>query len=142
MKLAEVLGVTLNVSILAIFYTAFGGIISFGLKTLFYEFDETWKRSRLLFKIGEVGLELIFIGIIAYWSMFYIRKAPPIFPVSKTFDESVDTYISGIFFVYAIFLFFDHLSDKIQYLYKDSIKVLMRKMDGKQTNDTIHQNGV
>jgi len=142
MKLNTFLMICMNISILTLFYTVFGGIVSFGLKTLFYEFDETWKRSQLLFKIGEVGLELVFIGIIAYWSMFYIRKAPPIFPVSKAFDESVDTYISGIFFVYAIFLFFDHLSDKIQYLYKDSMKLVMRKMDGKQTNDTIHQDGV
>ena len=134
--------VCLNIAILVIFYTAFGGVLSFSLKNIFYDFDENWKNFSLPFKISEIGLELIFIGIVAYWSMFLIEKAPPIFPVSKTFDKSVDTYISGIFFVYAIFLFFNHLSSKIQSVYYSLSTIVMRKMDRKQTTSEIHQYGV
>jgi small-conductance mechanosensitive channel len=142
MKPGVFLMVCLNIAILAAFYTGFGGLLSFGLKNVFYKLDENWQTFNLSFKIGEVLLEIVVIGIIAYWSMFFIEKAPPIFPVSKKFDKSVDTYISGIFFAYAIFLFFGDLSHKIQYIYTELSDSVTRKMDGKQTKDKIHQNGV
>ncbi len=134
--------VCLNIAILSLFYTAFGGLLSYVLKQVFYPYDKEWMKYSLNYKIGEVSLQLIFIGLVAYWSMFVIEKAPPIFPVSKAFDKSVDTYISGMFFVYAIFLFFDHLTNKIQHIYTHSHTLILRKMDGKQTTSEIHQDGV
>lgn len=134
--------VCLNIAILSLFYTAFGGFLSYALKRVFYKYDDEWEKFNLHFKVIEVSLQIILIGIVAYWSMFFIEKAPPIFPVSKSFDKSVDTYISGIFFVYAIFLFFEHLTNKIQHIYTHSHSLLIRKMDGKETTSEIHQDGV
>ncbi len=134
--------VCLNIAILSLFYTAFGGFLSYILDKLFYKYDDEWKNFNLHFKVLEVSLQIILIGVVAYWSMFFIERAPPIFPVSKVFDKSVDTYISGIFFIYAIFLFFNHLTNKIQYIYTHSHDLLMRKMDKNKVKDKMHQNGL
>lgn len=142
MKLSEFLLVSLNIAILTVFYTVFGGVLSFGLEKIFTQYDEKWKSQSLSFKFGEVSLELIIIGLVAYWSMFFVEKAPPIFPVSKKFDESVDTYISGVFFVYAIFLFFDHLWNKIKNIYDHILELTVRKNGPKKDQDSTHQDGV
>jgi hypothetical protein len=49
--------------------------------------------------------------------IWFIRDAPPIFPVSKEVDRFTDTYISGIFFTYAVFIFLDDLGTKLKHLY-------------------------
>jgi hypothetical protein len=74
--------------------------------------------------------------------MFFVEKAPPIFPVPKKFDESVDTYISGVFFVYAIFLFFDHLWNKIKHIYDYIPELTLRKNGLEKDHDKTHQDGV
>jgi len=134
--------VCLNIAVLTLFYTVLGGLLSYGLKNVFTPFDDTWTNATLGFKVGETSLELIVIGLIAYWSMYFIEKAPPLFPVSKKFDTSVDTYISGVFFVYAIFLFFDELWSKVQHIYTYITHIVLRKMDGEQSSDKKHQDGV
>jgi hypothetical protein len=93
----------------------------------FDDHDEIWEKERsTLYQVGMVGLEIVVIAIVAFWSYFIIRDAPPLFPVSKHLDVFVDSYISGIFFAYAMFLFLDNLSSKIQFLY--------HKFLGKQTH--------
>lgn len=108
---------SLNIGILAIFYTLLGGVLSYGMHNLFDDFDEHWKGKGLLFQMFDVCVELIVIGLVAFWTIFYIRDAPPIFPVNKVMDEFVDTYVSGIFFSFSLFLFFGDLESKIKHLY-------------------------
>lgn len=138
MKLEEILGVTLNTGILSIFYTALGGVLSYVLYYFFDEHDSTWETQSTFYQVGMVSAELIVVGIIAIWSSYIIREAPPIFPVSKELDEFVDTYISGIFFVFAMFIFLDNLGSKLQYLYhkflgKRESHFLPRKTDENKT---------
>lgn len=117
MKLEEILGVTLNTSILAIFYTTIGGIISYILCHFVDEHDAEWEARPTWYQVGDVGLQLAIIGTLAFWMTYLIREACPIFPVSKALDELVDTYISGVFFAYAMFLFVEYLDTKIKFLY-------------------------
>lgn len=117
MKLEEIFGVTLNAGILAVFYTAFGGLLSYVLYYIFDEHNSEWERQSTFYQVGMVSAELVTIGVVALWSTYIIRDAPPIFPVSKELDEFVDTYISGIFFAFAMFIFLDNLGSKLQYLY-------------------------
>lgn len=118
---------SLNVGILAIFYTMLGGVLSYGMHHLFDEFDENWKSKSLSFQLFDVCVELIVIGLVAFWTIFYIRDAPPIFPVSKVLDEFVDTYVSGIFFSFSLFLFFSDLESKIKHLYKKTVDPFIKK---------------
>ena len=117
---------SLNVAILAIFYTLFGGVLSYISHFLFDEFDDSWKSKTTFYKFYDVAVELIFIGLVAFWSMFYIKDAPPIFNVSKSMDSLVDTYISGIFFSFSLFLFFGDLESKIKYLYTETVDPIMK----------------
>jgi hypothetical protein len=112
---------SLNVGILAIFYTLLGGVLSYVSHFLFDEFDDSWKSKSTLYKIYDVTVEVVLIGLVAFWTMFYIKDSPPIFNVSRSMDSLVDTYISGIFFSFSIFLFFGDLESKIRYLYKQTV---------------------
>lgn len=117
MKLQEILGATVNVAILSVFYTSIGGFISYLLSFVVYPFDQEWKKGSLGFQLLDIISELSLVGILAFWITYNIREAPPIFKVSKEMDSLVDTYISGIFFAYSMFLFLQFLDDKIRFLY-------------------------
>jgi Na+/H+ antiporter NhaC len=139
MKTSEVLGVTLNVSILAVFYTALGGIISYLLYYFVDEHDEEWEKRSTGYQVYDVSFQLSIIGILTFWITYLMREAAPIFPVSKELDLLVDTYVSGLFFAYAMFLFINYLDSKIQYLYHELLDKHVekmfpsRKMDKKKT---------
>jgi hypothetical protein len=64
-------------------------------------------------------LEIIIIALAAFWSARIIAYLPPLFPVRKDLDLLVDGYISGIFFIFAMFLFLDELTEKLKYLHHD-----------------------
>jgi hypothetical protein len=115
----EAFYVTVNASLLAVMYTLFGALISYIFYHIFDEFDENWKKRSELYKITEVTVEVVIIAIIAFWSAFYIEKLQPFIAVRKQLDTLVDGFISGIFFIFAIFLFIDQLTDKLKYLYHD-----------------------
>jgi hypothetical protein len=112
---------TLNISVLALFYTLIGLLISVLLYHLFDDCDDTWKSEHLAYQLGDISVELGIIGTVAFWTTYIIRDYAPIFPVSKSLDILIDTYISGIFFAFAMFLFLGELSLKIKYLYQEHV---------------------
>jgi hypothetical protein len=119
--------ISLNVAILAIFYTLLGGALSYTMHFLFDEFDTSWKAKRLSYRVIDVCIELILIGLLGFWSMYSIREAPPLFTISKAMDELVDTYNSGIFFSFSLFLFFEDLTAKIKYLFSEAVDPVLKK---------------
>jgi hypothetical protein len=120
--------VTLNAAALAIFYTMLGVLVSYILYHLFDSFDEKWKKERsLAFKLTDVSLEISILSIIAFWSAHIIELAPPLFPVRKELDTLVDGYISGIFYIFAIFVFVDELTDKLKYLFNEMFGIHFSK---------------
>lgn len=119
MSWKEAVAVTINASLLAIVYTLFGALISYLFYYIFDEFDDKWKKRSELYKFTDVTVEVIIIANIAFWSAFYIEKFQPFVPVRKELDTLVDGYISGIFFIFAIFLFIDQLTEKLKYLNND-----------------------
>ena len=118
MDIGEVFGGTLNIAILAVFYTLMGILISVILYHLFDDCDADWKKENLGYQIGDIGLELGIIGAVAFWTTEITRDWAPIFPVTKALDLKIDTYTSGIFFAFAMFLFLEELSKKIKFLYE------------------------
>jgi len=127
MELTEILGGTLNIAILSIFYTVFGACISYLMFHLFDDFDKEWQSAGLVYQTADISLELSLVGTIAFWTMFLIREYPPIFSVHKQLDKDVDTYISGVFFAFAMFLFLGDLTTKIQFLYNTYLKQKITK---------------
>ena len=134
-------GASLNIGILAIFYTAFGGLMSYVLHYLFDDYDDEWKNSSLLYQVYDVCVELVVIGLIAFWTMYFMREAPPIFPVSKGMDELVDTYTSGLFFAFAMFLFLGDMTSKVQHIYHVIVKPHCQRLlpgEGRLLDGTLH----
>lgn len=119
MSWKEAFYVTINASILAIFYTIFGALISYIFYHIFDEFDDDWKGRSVQYKLLDVSVEIVIIAIIAFWSAQYIELLPPFMRVRKELDTMVDGYISGIFFIFAIFLFIDELTEKLKYLHHE-----------------------
>lgn len=119
MSWKEAFYVTINASILAIFYTIFGALISYIFYHIFDEFDDDWKERSVHYKLLDVSVEIVIIAIIAFWSAQYIELLPPFMRVRKELDTLVDGYISGIFFIFAIFLFIDELTEKLKYLHHE-----------------------
>jgi hypothetical protein len=109
--------VTLNAAILAIAYTLLGVVVSFILYYLFDEFDKEWENRPLWYQLLDVSLEISLLSIIAFWSAHVIEAAPPFFYVRKQLDTLVDSYISGIFYVFAVWVFMDGLTEKLKFIF-------------------------
>jgi hypothetical protein len=117
----ETLFVSLNAALLAIFYTLLGVLVSYVLYYLFDEYNEEWQKKSMWYKFFDVSLEISLLSVISFWSGQLIEIYPPIFPVRKQLDTLVDSYISGIFYIFAIFIFMDSLTDKLKHLYEESL---------------------
>lgn len=125
--------ISLNIGILAIFYTVLGGVLSYIMHHVFDEFETTdksekqWKDKSFAYKLFDICVELIIIGLVAFWVIHYVKDSPPIFHISKSMDAFIDTYISGIFFTFSLFLFFGDLESKIKYMYEDIVDPVVKK---------------
>lgn len=111
--------ISMNAAFLAIFYTLLGVFISYILYYLFDEYDEKWEKRSINYKVLDVSVEISLLSVIAFWSAQLIEISPPIFPVRKELDLLVDGYISGIFYIFAVFLFMDSLTGKLKYLFHE-----------------------
>jgi hypothetical protein len=117
----ETLYVSLNAALLAIFYTLLGVLVSYVLYYIFDEYNEEWQKKSTWYKILDVSVEISLLSIISFWSAQLIEIYPPVFPVRKSLDVLVDSFISGIFYIFAIFIFMDSLTDKLKHLYEDTV---------------------
>lgn len=115
----EVIFMSLNASVLAILYTIFGALISYFFYHIFDDFDEKWRERSELYKFADVLVEIVAIALAAFWSSQLIQQLPPLFSVKKHLDIMVDSYISGIFFIFAMFLFLDELTEKLRFLHDE-----------------------
>jgi hypothetical protein len=113
----EILSVSINAGVLAVLYTMFGALISFIMYHIFDEFDDEWKERSELYKITDIVVEVVIIAIVAFWSAHFVELLPPFMSVRKELDSLVDGYISGIFFIFAMFLFLDELTEKLKYIH-------------------------
>jgi hypothetical protein len=121
------LRVTGNIAIFASLYTLAGGIMSFVLYYLFdvYNPDKQhgmeWERKGLLFQVMDVVVEIAFIAVGAFWLVYFINTSAPIIPVRHGLEDFVDSYTSGVFFMFAIFIFMTDLSNKLRYLFQTTL---------------------
>ena len=109
----------LNGAFVAICYVLVGVFLSFVLHYLFYSFDDNWRVSPCWYKILDVSLEVSLIAIVAVLSARFFSLAPPLFKVRPILDNLVDSYISGNFLIFAMFIFMDDLTEKIKFLYTE-----------------------
>jgi hypothetical protein len=127
----ESFSVSANAAILAVIHTIYGAFISYLFYFIFDEFDAKWEKRSLLYKITDVTIEIMAIAVFGYWAAVVTQYFSPIFPMSKVNEIAVDGWVSGIFFVLALFLFLDGLTEKLKYLhahiFEDIFTVLLPK---------------
>lgn len=116
MKLTSFLRVTTDVIVLALLYTTIGILTSFSLHYLFDEFDDEWKKHSTVYHLTDVTLEISILATVSFWSSVVITYFEPLLPVTKAFDSLIDNYVSSTFFLFAIFVFMDDLSAKLQHI--------------------------
>jgi hypothetical protein len=122
MEWREILGGSLNIMLLAVFYTVFGAFISYILFHLFDDFGKEWQEQGILYQTADVVTELTLVGSIAFWTTKIIKEYPPVFTIQSSLDREIDVYISGLFFAFSMFMFLGDLSTKIKYIYEKFLK--------------------
>jgi hypothetical protein len=120
--------ITVNVIVLALFYTLFGALISYVMYYIFDEYNEDWKKKSILFQTADVAIEVSIIAVVAFWSSRITEMLPPFLTVRKELDTLVDGYISGIFFIFAVFVFMDHLSEKLRFVFEKLLSNYFTKL--------------
>lgn len=115
------LRVTANIAFFSILYAMAGGFLSFVLYYLFDTYDPPntteWETKGLAFQFTDIALEIAIIGLVAFWLVYFINVSTPIIPVRKGLEDFIDSYTSGLFFMFAIFMFLQDFSNKMKYVF-------------------------
>ena len=120
----DALALSGNIVSLSVFYCFVGCMLSYVLYYLFYEYnpDEKlgpeWEKRSLFYKLADVSTEIAIIALVSFWLVFTINTSAPIIPVPQHFAAFVDTYTTGMFFMYSVFIFLSDLTHKLKYLYE------------------------
>ena len=121
LSMGDSMRVTANIVIFSIMYAMAGGLLSFILYYLFdtYKPPESteWETKGLVFQITDIALEIAIIGLVAFWLVYFINTSTPIIPIRRGLEDFVDSYTSGLFFMFAIFIFLDDFSNKMKYVF-------------------------
>jgi len=125
---SDIQNLSLNIALLSILYAFLGGVVSFVFHYLFDEFTDEWKKKSTPFQLFDIAVEVSLLALIAFWSVFTINTSAPIFPVRHEMAAFVDTYTSGMFFLYAIFLFMNDLGEKLKYVYEKNFDTPLKSI--------------
>jgi hypothetical protein len=123
-KPGDAIALSLNIVILAIFYCFVGCLLSY---VLYYFFDEynpkdklglEWEERSVYYQLGDVSLGIGIIALVSFWLVFVLNTSAPIIPVPQYMASFVDTYTTGMFFMYSVFIFMTDLTSKLKYLFQ------------------------
>ena len=123
-KPGDAIALSLNIVILAIFYCFVGCLLSY---VLYYFFDEynpkdklglEWEERSVYYQLGDVSLGIGIIALVSFWLVFILNTSAPIIPVPQYMASFVDTYTTGMFFMYSVFIFMTDLTSKLKYLFQ------------------------
>lgn len=120
--------VSLNIGLLAAFYTAIGGLTSYIIYYLFEDHGDNWEKRSLVYQMLDILVEITLVGMIGFWFTYSIKEYPPLVPMSREMDALVDTYISAVFFGYAMFIFLEDLTKKIKFVFDRLLKKNFEKI--------------
>ena len=116
--------VTANIAVFALVYTIAGALMSFVLYYLFDMYDPEkkegleWEKKGIAFQLFDIIVELSIISTMAFWLVYILNVSTPIIPVRKGLEDFVDSYTSGMFFMFAVFIFLTDLTSKLKYVFK------------------------
>jgi hypothetical protein len=126
-KTKDALALSGNILILSVFYCFVGSMLSFVLYYLFDEYDPNerrgleWEKKSFGYQLLDVSAEISIVALVSFWLVFTINTSAPIIPVPQHFAAYVDTYTTGMFFMYSVFIFLSDLTNKLKYIYETNL---------------------
>jgi hypothetical protein len=123
---SDILSMSGNIVILAIFYAFLGAFVSFVFYYLFDEYEPTdkdpvktkWGTYSGWYQLYDVCVEIALIALTSFWTTYTVNTTTYIIPVRSELSPFIDSYTTGLFFMYTIFLFLNDLSNKLTFLYE------------------------
>ena len=116
------LALTINLVVLGLFNAALGFIVSWVIGLLFPDYTEEWKKEPAWIQWSDVMAEISLLVIAAFWVTYLVRYIIPIVPLKPALEHYIEQYGSNFMFMYAIFIFFGDLSDKMIFLFQGEPK--------------------
>lgn len=117
-----VVSLTINLVILGLLNAALGFFVSYSIGLLFPDFTDEWKKEPAWVQWSDVITEVSLLVIAAFWVTYLVRFIIPIVPLKPSLEHYIEEYGSNFMFLYAIFIFFDDLSDKMLFLFRGEPK--------------------
>ena len=114
----HMLALTINLVVLGLFNAALGFIVSWVIGLLFPDYTEEWKKEPAWIQWSDVMAEISLLVIAAFWVTYLVRYIIPIVPLKPALEHYIEQYGSNFMFMYAIFIFFGDLSDKMIFLFQ------------------------
>jgi hypothetical protein len=127
---SDVGAITANIGMLAIFYAFLGSLMSFVFYYLFDEYEPDdkqgleWEKKSILYQVLDLCIEIVLISASSFWVVFTINERFPIFPIRTQFASYIDTYSTGLFFMYLVFVFVDSFGNKLNHIFKKHLSPL------------------
>ena len=118
LSLLSELSISADVVILGVVYTLFGAVVSFIMYYLFDEFNDDWKESSAGFQLIDVLIELAIIILASFWISVLMHGKTMLFRVPPMYADLVKTHTVDVFFLFAIFIFLDDFTSKLQFLHE------------------------
>ena len=126
---SDLLPLSGNLAALAIFYSFLGALVSFVMYYIFDEYgpDENpprgveWAGKGTLFQVYDIIVEISIISSVSFWVTYMINTSAPIFPMRPVLSSLVDSYTTGMFFMYTVFLFSNDFTNKLKHLYQETL---------------------
>lgn len=109
---------TINLIVLSIFYVIIGFLVSYGIGLFFPDYTEEWKKEPLWLRLADVTAEVSLLVVASFWVTYFARFVIPVIPLKPSLEHYLEQYAGNTMFIYAIFIFFNDLSDKLIYLFQ------------------------
>jgi hypothetical protein len=112
------IALTINLILLSIFYVVIGFLVSYLIGLFFPDYTEEWKKEPLWLRAADVTAEVSLLVVASFWVTYFARLVIPVIPLKPSLEHYLEQYAGNTMFVYAIFIFFDDLSDKLIFLFQ------------------------
>ena len=113
---------TINLVVLGLLNAGLGFFVSYGIGLLFPDFTDEWKKEPAWVQWSDVIAEISLLVIAAFWVTYLVRFIIPVVPLKPSLEHYIEEYGSNFMFLYAIFIFFDDLADKMLFLFRGEPK--------------------
>jgi len=118
----QIASLTVNLVVLGLFNAGLGFFVSYAIGLLFPDFTDEWKREPAWIQWSDVIAEISLLVIAAFWVTYLVRFIIPVVPLKPSLEHYIEEYGSNFMFLYAIFIFFDDLADKMLFLFRGEPK--------------------